>query len=119
MKNKKLNKASRQAGHRLCKKISKSPVTYFYKPSFNREAYITGDKSTINIIGGKNTYTLEQSTDVTGLHKLQEEMKVKKPIAVKNTVKKEQKKSSGSFGWWLFGIGVAASLVLVSTKMFK
>lgn len=116
MKNKKKNKASRQAGHRLCNKISKNPVPFYYKPSFHKEVYITGEHATVNNIGGNNLYTLEQSTDITGLRKLQEELRKKESMA--NKTVEERKQTLGLFDWLTIGISAAASAFLVS-KAFK
>ena len=117
MKNKKKNKATRQAGHRLCKKISKSPVTYFYKPSFHKEAFITGEHATICVIGSHNLYALEQTTDITCLQKLQEEMMEKEAMTI--TRVPEQEKKTRISGWWFVAPSIVTSLAIVALTIKK
>lgn len=108
MKNKKKNKAQRQAGRRLCKNIKNGRNTSCGFINHKKETPIYASNMRVYISNASGQFTMDQHIDTTKLERLKEELS-KKPDAIPSakvevtktipTTPQIKKKTN----WWVIG----------------
>jgi len=113
MKNKKKNKAQRQAGRRLCKNIKNGRNTSCGFINHKKETPIYASNMRVYISNASGQFTMDQHVDTTKLERLKEELS-KKPdaipsakVEVKPTNTVPTPPTMGKIHWW----AVAGSIV--------
>lgn len=110
MKNKKKNKAQRQAGRRLCKNIKNGRNTSCGFINHKKETPIYASNMRVYISNASGQFTMDQHIDTTKLERLKEELSKKPGPTPTNNVEVKSTQTipttppvKEKTNWWVIG----------------
>ncbi len=110
MKNKKKNKAQRQAGRRLCKNIKNGRNTSCGFINHKKETPIYASNMRVYISNASGQFTMDQHIDTTKLERLKEELSKKPGPTPTNNVEVKSTQTMPTTppvkektNWWVIG----------------